>query len=166
MEKMMPGGMDVKVNSIQQLENYEQPLIVKFDVKGQIASSTGKRLLVPGDIFEVNEKPTFPHEKRTLPVYFDYSSSVLDAVRVKFPASLGLESAPAAQEVPYQKTAMYSIKSETTPTSVTVRRAFLMGDIIFSLQEFPDLRAFYTKLETKDQEPVVLKLATQTAGGQ
>jgi hypothetical protein len=41
-----------------------------------------------------------------------------------------------------------------------------MGDIIFSLQEFPDLRAFYTKLETKDQEPVVLKLATQTAGGQ
>jgi hypothetical protein len=166
MEKMMPGGMDVKVNSIQQLEDYEQPLIVKFDVKGQIASSTGKRLLVPGDIFEVNEKPTFPHEKRTLPVYFDYSSSVLDAVRVKFPASLALESAPAAQEVPYQKTAMYSIKSETTPTSVTVRRAFLMGDIIFSLQEFPDLRAFYTKLETKDQEPVVLKLATQTAGGQ
>jgi hypothetical protein len=165
MENMMPGGMDVKVNSIQKLEDYEQPLVVVFDVKGQIASSTGKRLLVPGDIFEVNAKPTFPHEKRELPVYFNYTDSVLDAVRVKFPASLGLESVPVAQEIPFQKTAIYSIKSGSTPTTVTVWRNFLIGDIIFSAEQFPDLRAFYSKLETKDQEPIVLKAATQVPAG-
>jgi hypothetical protein len=166
MEQMMPGGMDVKVNTIEKLEDYEEPLTVVFDVKGQIASSTGKRLLVPGDIFEVNAKPTFPHEKRELPVYFDYSDSVLDAVRVKFPASLGLESVPAAEELPFQKTALYWIKTESTPTTVTVHRSFLLGDIIFTKEQFPDLRAFYNKLETKDQEPIVLKAGTQAPSGE
>jgi hypothetical protein len=163
MEEMMPGRMDVKVKNIQMLEDYEQPLTVVFDVKGQIASSTGKRLLVPGDIFEVNEKPTFPHEKRDLPVYFEYTDAVMDAVRVKFPASLSLESVPAAEEVPFQKVALYALKTETTPTTVLVRRNFLLGDIVFSTEQFPELRTFYNKLETKDQEPIVLKAAAQAA---
>jgi hypothetical protein len=166
MEKMMPAGMDVKVKSIQQVEDYEQPLVVKFDIKGQIASPTGKRLLVPGDIFEVNAKPTFPHEKREVPVYFDYCTAVMDAVRVRFPAGLSLESAPAPEDLPYQKTAIYSLKSQTTANSVTVFRNLLVGDIIFTTEEFPQLRAFYSKLEAKDQEPVVLKVVTQTASAQ
>jgi hypothetical protein len=163
-ESLMPGGMDIKVNSIQSLEDYEQPLIVKFDVKGQIASSTGKRLLVPGDIFLANAKPTFPHEKRDLPVYFNYASSTLDAVRVKYPASLALESAPAAQELPFEQRAAYQLKSETAGNSVTVRRVMMVGDIMFSKDEFPKLRAFYNQLESKDQEPVVLKVAAQAGG--
>jgi hypothetical protein len=163
MEAMMPGGMDVKVKDIQMLKEYEQPLVVVFDVKGQIASSTGKRLLVPADIFEVNEKPTFPHEKRDLPVYFEYTDAVMDAVRVKFLASLSLESVPAAEELPFQKFALYTLKSETTPTTVTVRRSFLLGDIVFSKDQFPELRTFYNKLESKDQEPIVLKAAAQAA---
>ena len=57
----MPGGMEVKVASIEKLEDYEQPLAVNFTVKGGIGSSTGKRILLPADIFEVNSKPSFPH---------------------------------------------------------------------------------------------------------
>jgi hypothetical protein len=162
---LMPGGMDVKVKSIEKLEEYEEPLVVKFDVKGQIASSTGKRLLVPSDVFEVNTKPAFPHEKRELPVYFDYANSVLDAVRVTFPASLSVESLPAGDQLPFQKTAVYTLDVKSTPTSVTVHRNVLIGDIIFPVDQFPDLRAFYNKFETKDQEPVVLKAATPASGG-
>jgi len=157
--------MEVKVKSIENLEEYEEPFVVKFDVKGQIASSTGKRLLVPSDIFEVNTKPAFPHEKRELPVYFDYASSVLDAVRVTFPASLGAESLPPADQEQFQKLAAYSMQTQATPTSVTVHRNLLIGDIIFTLDQFPDLRAFYNKFETKDQEPIVLKVAVPANGG-
>jgi hypothetical protein len=159
MERLMPGGMDVKVKSIEKLEEYEEPLVVKYDVKGQIASSTGKRLLVPNDIFEANEKPAFPHEKRELPVYFDYASSLLDAVRVTFPATLGVESVPASDQMPFQKTAAYALQVQSAGNSVTVHRSLLIGDIIFDVSQFPDLRAFYSKFETKDQEPVVLKAA-------
>lgn len=49
------------------------------------------------------------------------------------------------------------MKTESTPTSVTVRREFDLGNIIFNLDEYPTLRTFYNKFETKDQEPIVLK---------
>ena len=160
MEHLMPSGMEVKVTSIDNLEDYEKPLIVSYNIKGAIASSTGKRLILPGDIFETNSKPTFPHEKREEPVFFEYPHSVLDAVRVKFPASLGLESLPAGEQLPLQKFAAYVLKTETTPTSFTVRRELDLGNIFYKTEEYPDLRTFYKQLETKDQEPVVLKAAS------
>jgi hypothetical protein len=49
--------------------------------------------------------------------------------------------------------------------SRTVYRNLLIGDIVFPVDQFPGLRAFYSKFETKDQEPVVLKVASPTAGG-
>jgi len=91
--------------------------------------------------------------------------AILARDSIKFPASLGLESVPAAEEIPFQKTAIYSIKSKSTPTTVTVWRNFLLGDIIFTPEQFRDLRVFYNKLETKDQEPIVLKAATQAPAG-
>jgi hypothetical protein len=165
MEQMLPADMEVEVKSIDKLEEYEEPLVVKYQVKGQIASSTGKRLLLPSDIFEVNTKPAFPHEKRTLPVYFDYASSVLDAVRVSFPDSLTVESMPASDQLPFQKIAVYSFDAKSTTTSVLTHRNLLVGEIVFPVDQFPDLRAFYNKFETKDQEPVVLKSAAPVAGG-
>jgi Domain of Unknown Function with PDB structure (DUF3857)/Transglutaminase-like superfamily len=164
-ERLLPGGMEVKVNSIDKLEDYEQPLSVLFDVKGHIGSSTGKRLLLPSDLFESNAKPTFPHEKREIPVYFEYNHSVIDAVRVKFPASLTLESVPTAENLPFHETALYAIKADSTPTSITVHRNFLLGDIMYTPEQYPELRAFYNKFETKDQEPMVLKVTASTPAG-
>ena len=163
LEHMLPEGMDVNMASIENLEEYEQPLTVSFDVKGQIASSTGKRLLIPASIFEMNSKPSFPHDKRTIPVYFSYPHAVQDVMRIKFPASLGIESIPTTEQVPFQTFAAYQLKSESTPTSVTMRREFDLGTILYKTEEYPELRSFYSKFETKDQEPVVLKVVTQTA---
>src|SRR6202042_867748 len=55
-EQMIPQGLEVKVGSINQLDAYDQPLIVKLEVKGTLGSVTGKRLLLPADIFEANSK--------------------------------------------------------------------------------------------------------------
>lgn len=163
MEKMLPNGMDVKILTVDHLEEYEQPLSVTYAVKGQIASSTGKRLLVPGDIFEVNTKPAFPHEKRDLPVYFDYASTTLDAMRVIFPASLSAESVPPDVQLPFEKIAKYSIDAKSTPASITIHRNLLIGDITFTLEQFPELRTFYSKFEARDHEPIVLKTAAPPA---
>lgn len=165
MERLMPKGMEVKVSSIDNLEDYEKQLTVSYNIKGAIASSTGKRLIIPGDVFAMSSGPTFPHEKREQPVFFDYPHTVLDAVRVTFPASFTVESLPAGAQIPLQKFAAYVLKTEDTPTSFTVRREFDLGNIFFKTEEYPDLRAFYKQLEAKDQEPVVLKAATPAAGG-
>jgi len=159
-EQLMPNGIEVKVNSIEKLEDYDQPLVVKLDVKGQLGSSTGKRLLIPSDIFEANTKPTFPHEKRDIPVYFPYSHMTQDAVRVTFPSTLSVESLPVSDTASFQKYAANTTKTESTPTTFTMHRDFALGEIFFKTEEYPGLRTFYSKMETKDQEAVVLTTAT------
>jgi hypothetical protein len=55
------------------------------------------------------------------------------------------------------------LASESTPTSVTIRRNYTLGEILYMPKEYTDLRAFYNKFETKDQESVVLTVAPTTA---
>ena len=163
MEHMMPNGMDIKIQSIDSLEDYEKPLSVTYTVKGPIGSPTGKRLLLPGDLFEANSKPTFPHEKRETAIFFNYSHTVQDALRITFPANFSVESAPVNEQFPLEKCAVYVLKTETTPTSITVRREFDLANTFYKLDEYPNLRAFYNKIETKDQEPIVLKVVSAAA---
>lgn len=159
-EELLPQGVDVKVSSIDKLADYEQPLKVDLAVKGEMASFTGKRLIIPGDIFEVNAKPSFPHVNRDIPVYFNYPFLNQDAVRVNFPASLKVESMPPSDKLPFKNFAAYDISATSTPTSVTVRRNYSLGAIGFLPKEYSELRSFYTRMETDDQGSVVLITAS------
>jgi transglutaminase-like putative cysteine protease len=162
MESLLPAGMDVKVGDIQQLTDYEQPLVVNYTVKGPIASSAGKRILLSSDLFESNSKPTFPHEKRDLSVYFEYTKIIQDAVRITFPPTLAVESLPATAKFNYLQAAAYGLISQSTPNSFTFRRELALGDVIFKREEYSGLRSFYGQFENKDQESVVLTTATPT----
>ncbi|MEO6909703.1 MAG: DUF3857 domain-containing protein [Edaphobacter sp.] len=162
-ENLLPPGMTVELTSVSNLVDYEQPFSVSFAVKGGIGSSTGKRLLIPGDIFEVNSKPTFPHAKRDIPVYFDYPSNNQDAVRISFPTSFTVESMPSSNKIPFQQFAVYSLSATSTPTSVTVRRDYALGEFFFLVKDYPELRSFYSRMETKDQESIVLTTSSVAA---
>jgi hypothetical protein len=163
LEQILPQGMEVKVTSIEKLEDYEQPLIVSLAAKGTLGSFTGKRIFLPGDVFESSTKASFPQEKRDIPVYFTYPYMVQDAVRVKFPAGLNVESLPATEKIPFSNFAVYSLSTSSTPSTVTVQRSYLLGETIYLPKEYPELRTFYSKMETKDQESVVLTTAPVTA---
>jgi hypothetical protein len=162
-ESLLPAGTDVKLTSIEKLEEFEQPLVVNFQIKGAIGSATGKRLLIPADLFEANAKPTFPSEKRDIPVYFSYARINQDAVRIKFPPTFTVESLPTSGKVDFQKFAIYALNSESTPNSFTIRRDYFLGEIYYKTEEYPELRSFYSKIENKDQETVVLTTAPPPA---
>jgi hypothetical protein len=159
-ERLVPAGVELKFVSIDKLEDYEQPLVVKFDVKGSLGSATGKRVLIPGDIFVANAKPSFPHEKRQIPVYFQYPNIMQDAVRIKFPPMLSIESLPVADKSTFEQSMAYTLSSESTPNSFTVRRTYAIGDIVVETPKYANFRSFYSKMETKDQESVVLTTAS------
>ncbi len=165
LERLLPGGMDIKVTTLENLENYEQPLTANFEVKGAIGSPTGKRLLIPSDVFQSNEKPTFPHEKRQSPVFFEYANVVQDPesgfnLPIKLQRRITTCPAPRFR---FKTFAVYARKTESTPHStITVRREMDLGNPFYKTEEYTDLRAFYSQLETKDQEPLVLKAAAST----
>lgn len=162
LEHLLPGGVEVKLGSIQNLTSYEEPLVVNYTIKGTMGSPTGKRLFLPSDIFVSNEKATFPHEKRDIAVSFHYPSYVQDAVRIKLPASIKVESMPAKDEQRFQKFAVYSMTSDSTANTVIIRRNLAIAEIFFMPKEYPDLRAFYNKFESKDQENIVFTTAPAT----
>jgi hypothetical protein len=161
-EEQLPHGLEVKVDSIEKLDDYEQPLVVNLNVTGTIGSSTGKRLLIPSDIFQANAKPSFPHKKREIAIYFEYPHFNQDAIRINFPSTIRIESLPAGDKAEMPKLAAYLIKTESTPTSFTIRRDYVLGEVIFMPEEYEQLRTFYSKMETKDQESVVLTTAPAT----
>lgn len=163
LQELLPGGMEVKVGQILNLTAYEQPLIVNYTIKGPIGAPTGKRLFLPSDLFISNEKATFPHEKRDIAVAFHYPTYIQDAVRVKLPPSMKIESVPVKDVQQFQSFALYNLTPESTPNSITVRRNFALAEILFLPKEYPDLRAFYNKIETKDQENIVLTAAPSAA---
>jgi hypothetical protein len=159
----MPAGIELKVASIDKLEDYEQPLVANIQVTGSLGSSTGKRVLLPGDIFVATAKPSFPHEKRDIPVYFQFPHMTQDAVRIHFPQTLSIESLPATEKTAYEKSIAYALSSESAPGSFTVRRNYVLGEIVFYPPQYANFRTFYSKMENKDQESVVLTNAPVTA---
>ncbi len=158
MEEMLPRGMEVKVLSIEKLADFEQPLTVVFDVKGALGSATGKRLLLPGDLFEANPRAAFTRDKRDIAVYFEYAHMVQDAIRITFPKDLSVESIPLPGNIPFHTFALYTTTSEATSNSFTTRRNYMLGEIIFKAAEYPELRTFYSAMQAKDGQSVVLKV--------
>ena len=164
-EQMLPGGMEVKVLSIDKLAEYEAPLVLKLDVKGPIGSPTSRRLLVPGDLFEANTKATFAHEKREQQVWFSFPYSTRDAIRINFPAVFTAESTPPEASLQIPKRAIYKLKASADAGGVTIRRDLYVAEILYPTEEYPELRTFYSQFEAKDQEPIILKVAPASPSG-
>jgi hypothetical protein len=164
-ERMLPGGMDVKLVSVAKLTEYEEPLVATIEVKGPVGTPTGKRLLVPGDLFETNSKATFAHEKRDLAVCFSYPYGAVDAIRINLPEGFAVESVPPDATTQLAKEAVYKMKASVDAKGVTIRRDLYVGEIVFPPKEYPDLRKFYSQFEAKDQEPIIVKAGAPAPSG-
>ncbi len=158
-EALLPRTLEVKLVATANLENYEQPLIATFEVKGLPGTSTGRRLLLPVDLFLANNQAHFTRSRREVAVDLEYPRMVRDALRINFPPGFAVESLPAVGRYELGHQAAYGLTTEQSPTSFTVRRDFVLGEIIFPPAQYPALREFYSKVDQKDSDSVVLKLA-------
>ncbi|HEX3680544.1 MAG TPA: transglutaminase-like domain-containing protein, partial [Galbitalea sp.] len=166
LEAIIPHTLEIKNVTVANITDYENPLKVTYTVEGTVGSWTGKRLVVPADLFLVNHKATFPHEKREIAVDFSYPEWTRDALRINFPSTFTIEAAPPTAKYGFQKLAAYGMTVESAPTSFTTRRDYAFGDVIVLPNEYPQLRTFYSQLETNDQQSIILKStggATTTA---
>ncbi len=166
MEDMLPKSLEVKVTDVQDVASYEKPLVVTYEITGKAGTSTGKRLVLPADLFEAGSSATFPHEKRELPVYFRYPETKQDAIRINFEKGYAIEVMPEAAKFEIPSKAVYNMTVASTPTSFTVRRTYVIGDVLMPMSEYGTLRKFYSQFEGTDKESVVLKtVPAQTASG-
>jgi hypothetical protein len=155
---LIPKGSDVTLTSVEYLHDADKPLVVHFKVSGPLANFTGKSSFVPAQFFEVNDTPLFPADTRTLPIEFSYPETIHDAVWMKFPASWQVDTAPLAETDVVPKTIGCDYRVQLSPTSIILRRDFVLGTINVDPSRYTDLRNFYEKVVTRDHASVLFRI--------
>lgn len=160
----LPGGLTVKLDKTFYLDDPSKQLVANFHVEGPLANATSKRLLVPAEIFEANAKPMFTQAKRETPVYFHYGYQYVDQVSITYPPSATVESLPRQDELNMMKLAAMRWDSQNKGNTLTITRTFALAEIIFKPDEYEQLRSFYSKVGSKDQEQAILKVSAHAQG--
>jgi Domain of Unknown Function with PDB structure (DUF3857)/Transglutaminase-like superfamily len=163
LEEMVPRSLQVKVDKIENVAEYEQPLKVSYDVTGTLGTHTGKRVLLPSDIFLSGESAPFADEKRQEAVYFHYPRYVQDAQRINLPATLSVEALPETVRFDLPKQEAYTLAITGDAKGFTTRRNYVQGELLVMPKDYDSLRKFYAQFESKDHESVVLKAAPAVA---
>jgi hypothetical protein len=159
----LPGGTEVKLAKISDAKNEAQPLTLEFDVEvPAIASNVGSRILLPISVFQASNDNPFRHQNRVHPVYFDYPFQELDQVYVQIPEGFRVETLPTPQKQ-QPDFGYYDSVWQQEGNVVSVQRRFAILGLLFRKEMYPELRSFYEKVNTSDQESVVLRAQTVSA---
>jgi Transglutaminase-like superfamily/Domain of Unknown Function with PDB structure (DUF3857) len=153
----LPGGTQVTLTNAPEWDKTEGMLVGKFKVAGPLATNDGQRWVVPLHVFQASQKPRFSSASRTGPVYFDYASRQTDEVHVILPANVELETLPANQQA---KTgyALYTTEQKREGANgIAAMRDLAVNTVLFSPDEYKDLKDFYDKVAAGDNAPAALK---------
>jgi hypothetical protein len=160
---LLPQGINSEVVDIQGLASLTGYVSVTAKVNGQLASLTGKRLMLPGFFFSTGAHTQFvSEEKRATPVDLHFAEQIIDDVVYHLPAGYAVESAPQPVQLPWPDHAALVVKTQPGPGLIDIKHIFARAFVVLDPKEYPALRDYYQKIATGDQQQVVL---AQTATG-
>lgn len=141
----------------------EEPLVAGFQVSTQAASNAGKRALLPALLCQLTEKPKFPASQRVNGIYLYFPSGEVDIMKITVPANYDVETLPPP-EMAKTDYAVYKTKWTLDAHTVSVRRDLAMGGFAFPQTEYSQLKGFYDKVKTGDEQQAILKVNANAAG--
>jgi hypothetical protein len=159
LEGRIEPGMSVELSSIDNLADYEKPLIAHFAVQGMLGTTTGGRLSLPSVFFEAQSKSLFPDAKRETPVDLHFGERVLDGVRIQLPPDVNVESTPKEAQFALRDEASYRSRVDVQGRVVMLRRKFDLTTPFFPVKDYEELRSFYSNIAATDQQQVLLQKA-------
>lgn len=159
----LPNGSVVTLKDAQPWDKSEEPLVAHFTVRvPSFASFAGKRLITPDYLFGTAQKHAFTDKDRKYPVYFRYAFGEIDNVNIKVPAGFTVEDLPRQQDasLPY---ARYQSLIKFDGQQISNHRALLIGQNFFPLEKYQELKGFFSKVETGDEQQAVLQKGVTSA---
>jgi hypothetical protein len=163
LEALLPKTALVKLESLTAWDDTSQPLQATFNVElPGMASSTGKRLLLPSGLFQANSRQRFVSADRKTPVYFDYPYHVLDKVTITLPPEVQLENLPTAQRA-NADFAICNVDRTASGARLELRRDFVIAGISFPLTDYPKLRTFFQTVHANDDDQITLRTTAVAA---
>ncbi|MGC2398919.1 MAG: DUF3857 domain-containing protein [Acidobacteriaceae bacterium] len=164
-QREMPPGIDVKTDHLLGLTDWETNFQCVLKVSGSMGTATAKRVFLPATFFAATSLPLFALDKRTMPVDLSYAYEMQDTVSIKLPPAFEVESLPKDTEFTFLQMALYRAKFTHEPGVVNSARVFVLGNPIYRAEEYPQLKDFYEKVNTKDKEPAVLEFVKTASTG-
>ncbi len=164
LQEIIPDGVEGHLDHFLGLDSPDSILMAVINVKGTLGTSTSKRLLLPSTFFESRQHAPFvSQEKRLEPVDMHYAELVDDEISFNLPDGVSVEGAPQDTQIPWKGHAVYVLKTATKPGQVTIIRQLVRAFDMVKPEEYQDLRGFYQKVGTADQQSLVLAVSDTPA---
>lgn len=156
LKAMLPTGALVQLDSAVGWEDAEKQLSASFSVEiPSFASTAGKRMLVPTNLFQSRSRQPFAQGERKQPVYFNFPYYLMDETTITFPPVYQMENLPEVQPVKTDYS-LYNLKHSAQGNTVTITRTFAIAEIAFHQNEYAGLRKFFGDVNAGDSQPLVL----------
>ncbi len=163
-KEWLPVGTEITLTKKPKWDDTESQVAAEFKVSGNLATSAGKRWMMPPHVFEVNEKPKFPSAQRTNAVYLYYPYREIDEVHITLPSGVEVESLPPNDTVKTDFAAYSTVQKIEAPGIVFSRRDLVMGGMAFPNAVYKEVKDFYDKVKAGDDQPALLKAAPHAQG--
>ncbi len=156
LKQWLPTGSVVKMAISQGWEDTDGSVVARFDVEvPNYATLAGKRLLIPAFLFQSKENRAFAHAERKYPLYFPYPFTEFDAVTIKVPPGFTPESIPTPQDAKLGY-ARYQNVSNFDGVQLVSQRQLAFNGIFFPVEKYSELKTFFGKVQTGDEQQAVL----------
>jgi hypothetical protein len=153
----LPAGIRCEVDRFMALEDPASKLTAILNISGDLGTLTGKRLLIPGLLFQAKAKYPFVSENQRLtPVDVHFPIREEDRITYHLPQGFQVETLPSAAHVVWQDHATLKTAFAFPPQTINVFRAFVYNYTVLSPDSYSELQNFYRKVAAADQEQLVL----------
>ena len=164
-DSSLPDGVKGDLEGFDGLTDYESDLTARVKLSGTLGSATGKRLILPGLLFEAREQhPFVEEESRQVPVDMHYATMEQDEVTYHLPSSLKLDSLPRDPSIEWTSRVGLSMTTTSTESAITVKRTFVRTFALIDPFLYDSLRTVYGRIATADEQQIVLNRPTEAAG--
>jgi len=159
----LPEGSTVKLKSYGPLKGSDEPLVAELDVEmPNLGSFAGSRVLLPLSIFSESAKNPFSVEKRKHNMYYEYERRTDDEVVLHIPEGYSIEAVP--QGLSNNLSALvFKTTWSRDAQSVTFKRSLTVNTLAIGIENYPQVRSFYARVSTADQDNVILKKTAKAA---
>jgi hypothetical protein len=165
LEALIPDGVEAHVDQFMGLDHPDGSLIAMVKASGTLGAVMARRILLPGFFFETRGNVPFVNEAERLePVDMHYANRVNENVTYHIPDGYTVEGAPQDAKVAWPGHAILATKCTPGTDQVQIAYSIVRGFALAQADEYQDLRGFYQKVATTDQEQLVLS-STKTAVG-
>ena len=160
----LPDGTKAELGGFDGLTDYESDLTARLKFSGTLGSATGKRLILPGLLFEARGKhPFVAEESRSVAVDLHYATMERDEVTYHFPPGVKADDLPAARNIEWDNRIGLTIEVKPADGAVTVKRMFVRTSALLDPSYYNNLRAIYQQISNADQQQMVLSRVTDAA---